>query len=216
GPVTEPASPPAQPKEKPAAPKKDKPPRLTVDEATAVLQEHFQTDKRALPFLETFRAKELSDDEVWDKLGAQLFRLEQHRGFPLVDVFVIRNKVAVPLQGALRGFRLRSFCVADLRGDGKPLLVYSYTWDLGASRAEVAVLDIFAKEPAPVVAAQWLWPDPDHSWDVKTADGKSVRVEGGGVTFGDLLYQEKDGKASLRIKFRDGLPAGVKRQLQEN
>jgi hypothetical protein len=41
-------------------------------------------------------------------------------------------------------------------------------------------------------------------------------VEGEGVTFGELLYQEKDGKPSLRIKFRDNLPAELKRQLQEN
>src|SRR5262249_14866977 len=122
-----------------------------------------------------------------------------------------------PLYGTMSGssLKLKSLCVADLRGDRKPLLVYSYTWGANGERSQVAVLDLFAKEPAPVVAAQTLWLDPTHAWTVKSPDGKAVRVEGDDVVFGELVYEEKDGKATLRIKIRDDVPPTIKKNVEE-
>jgi RNA polymerase sigma factor (sigma-70 family) len=201
-----------KPKEKPPA--KDKPRRLKPDEAAALIRDYLVDDKPGRKLPETLRVKDLTTDEVWDRLDAQLFRLERESG-PMPDFFTIRNKEVAALHEGLSGFHLRSFCVADLRGGRKPLLVFSYSWGSGAWRANVAALDLSAKEPKPVVAPQALFDDPTYYWDVKTADGKAVRVEGKGVNFGELVFTEKDGKASLRLKLSDDLPARIRKKIRE-
>jgi RNA polymerase sigma factor (sigma-70 family) len=201
-----------KPKETPLA--QEKAPRLKPDEAAALIRDYLADEKPGRKLPEALRVKELTTDEVWDRLGAQLFKLEE-RDVPMPDVFAIRNKAAVPLHNGLPGFRLRSFCAADLRGDRKPLLVFSYSWGSGAWRAQVAALDLFAKEPKPVVAPQALWNDPAHDWEVKPADGKAVRVEGGGVNFGELTFGEKDGKPTLRLKLSDDLPERIRKKITE-
>jgi RNA polymerase sigma factor (sigma-70 family) len=192
-----------------------KPKRLSPQQALQLIREYLQTDKRAQALLDQLQIKEQTTPALWDKLQTQLFQVDHPKGVPFMDTFVIRNQVVTPIHPGLPGFRFTSYCVADLRGDGKPLLVYSYSWGSGDLRAEVAALDVRSKEPKPVVTPQKLVLDPTHDWQVKTVDERSVRVEGGSVHFGDLEYQEKDGKPALRLKLRDDLPEALRKKVQE-
>jgi uncharacterized protein (TIGR03067 family) len=189
--------------------------RLSPEQALQLIQEYLREDKRALALLDKLQLKELTTAALWDKLQTQLYQVIYPPGVPLTDTFVIRNKVAIPLHRDLAGYRFVSYCVADLRGDGKPLLAYSYSWGSGDLRSEVAVLDVRAKEPKPLVAPQRLVLDPTHEWHVKTVDERTVRVEGGSVHFGNLELREQGGKPVLRLKLRDDLPEALRQKVQE-
>ena len=195
--------------------KEDEPKRLTPPEAAKVIAEYLRGDRRAPLGLDKLTVKELTTDEVWKKLRVQLFTLDRKDGVPLPDSFVVRKNEAFPLHNGLSGFRLRSFCVASLRRGGGPVLAFSYTWGSGVWRSQVAVFDATAKEPKPVVAPQSLVLDPAHDWVVKPAGGRKVRVEGGSVEFGELLLEEKDGKATARVRLRADLPASLRKRIQE-
>jgi RNA polymerase sigma factor (sigma-70 family) len=189
--------------------------RLTPEQALALIREYLQDDVRARTVLDKLKVKERTTAPLWDKLEAQMFQLDLKEGVPFMDTYIIRNKAVIPINAALPGFYLTSYCVADLRRDGKPLLAYSYFLGSGRVRSEVAVLDLRARKPASVVAAQALVLDAAHHWHVKAVDDHTVRVEGGSVDFGELVLQEKDGKPVLRIKLRDDLPEKIRKNIDQ-
>ena len=101
---------------------------------------------------------------------------------------------------------------ADL--NGKPHLVFSYSWGSGVHRSQVGALDPFAKEPKAITAAQSLVLDFQHDWTVRAIDEKIVRVEGGGLSFGDLELTEKDGVRKLNIRVAADLPENVRKNIK--
>ena len=101
-----------------------------------------------------------------------------------------------------------------VKDNGKPHLVFSYSWGSGIHRSQVGALDPFAKEPKAIAAAQSLVLDFVHDWSVRAIDEKTVRVEGGGVSFGDLDLTEKDGVRKLNIRLPADLPEAVKKNIK--
>jgi hypothetical protein len=108
---------------------------------------------------------------------------------------------------------VHSLCVADLKGNGQPYLVYSFTFGSGDTQTHIGALNCLAKDPTEIRADKALVLDPAHEWKVRNLDKKTVRVEGGGVSFGNLELVEKDGKAMLKILLPDDLPEMIKKKV---
>jgi RNA polymerase sigma factor (sigma-70 family) len=211
----------ARPQDKAPPAQGGEPKRLTPEQAAELIGDYLSSEKRAIPLLNGLKLKDVTGTALWDNLHAQVFvidyqQVDAQQGALLFNAFAIRNKKVVPLHRGLSGFQLISTCVADLRGNGKPLLVYSYSWGSGDWRAEVAALDLLqAKEPQPIVAPQKLVLDPTHAWHVKPVGDRAVRIQGGKVDFGVVEFQDKTGQPTLRLKLRDDIPEAVGKKVQE-
>jgi hypothetical protein len=182
----------------------DKPQRLSPEKAAERLTGHLKA-KNAL------EVNELTTDPVWDRLGAQIFKVKDdavHRN----RAFVIRGNDIFPIGMSFGGTGVDSFCVADLAGDKKPLLIYSYAWGSGDHRSHVAVFDCLAKEPKEYVASL-----ANHSFDdfrVKYLEETKVEVLAGKHTVGRLVVERKDDKIAVSIKLDEKLPEDVRKNLK--
>ena len=113
------------------------PTRLSMAEATvAVREELFRTTPKMNPSAE-FPLKEMTTDEVWERLHLQVFAITGD--IRCDQAYVVRNGQVFPLGEGLGGSGVMSMCVADLNGDGQPKLVFSYSWGSGVHRSLVAV-----------------------------------------------------------------------------
>ena len=183
--------------------------RLAPNEAKEIVRLHLKLPKeRGLPL------KELTTDAVWTKLKTQVFRVEWSDALPTNAAFAIKDRKAIPIGQDFGGQGVNSICAAEL--NGKPHLVFSYSWGSGIHRSQVGALDPFAKEPTAIAAAQSLVLDFVHDWNVRAIDEKTVRVEGGGVSFGDLELTEKDGVRKLNIRLPADLPEAVKKNIKSS
>jgi hypothetical protein len=195
------------------APKEKEMKRLTAEEAEKLLIQHLK-DKEDANIPGGLPLKELTTDAVWEKLKVQVFKLQHGKPLPRQSTYVIKQGKAIPIGMDFGGDGVNSLCVADLKGDGQPFLVFSYAWGSGIHRSQIGALDCLAKEPKVITAAQSLVLDFTHDWSVRALDKKTVRVEGGGVSFGNLELMEKDGKATLRLQLPDDLPAKIRKNVQ--
>ena len=196
-----------------ASPKGKEMKRLTAEDAEKLIRQHLRDAENAnIP--DAIALKDLTTDAVWEKLNVQVFKLQYGKPLPRQSAYVIKQGKAISIGRDFGGEGVNSLCVADLKGDGQPYLVFSYAWGSGEHRAMVGALDCRAKDPKEITATQAIYDDSKHDWSVRAIDTKTVRVEGGGVSFGVLELTEKNGKATLSLRLPDDLPANIRKNVQ--
>ena len=84
-----------------------------------------------------FPLKELTTAEIWDRLHAQVFVVIN--GVYVDQCYIIHDGTISPLGESFGGSGVMSMCVSDLAGDGRPRLVFSYSWGSGIHRSLVGV-----------------------------------------------------------------------------
>ncbi len=91
----------------------------------------------------TFPLFEMTTDEVWKRLGVQVFKV---RGDVLNnESYVIKADKVYYIGQGFGGHGVSSLGVADLDKSGQAMLVYVFGWGSGIHRAHIAVFDIAAK-----------------------------------------------------------------------
>jgi hypothetical protein len=180
--------------------------RLTAAEAEQAIRTHLRAEDPALNPAAALPVREMTTPAVWDRLGAQVFKvtgeLRQN------ETFVVRAGRVHRIGKAFGGEGVTSLCVADLDRDGRPELVYAFAWGSGVPRAEVGRLNCLADRPREQVATPaYFFAGP---LDVERADEHTVHVRAGQLVVGRLAAEGKGERASLLIRLDAGLPADVR------
>jgi hypothetical protein len=182
--------------------------RLSADELRQRVVKQLLADNPNLNLGDDFAVKELTTDAVWERCKVQVVKLKDAGPELSNHTFVIRRD---DLFGVGNG--VGSPVVADLKGYGRPLLVYSFASGSGIRCSQVAAVDCAAKEPKHFVA-----PLVNHSFKdyaLKPADAKTVEVYVGDTKIGRLVMERKDEQTVLRIQLDEKVPDEIKKELRE-
>jgi hypothetical protein len=182
--------------------------RISTAEAESLVRAMFLRDVPALNPAVEFSLAELTTDEVWQRLRAQVFQVND--GYYMFNTYLIKNKETVPLGTGSGGMGLTSMCVADLDQDGNPELVYTYSWGSGIHRCQVAIYS--ANLPPPYsLDARIAYGGND--WMAEKQDDQTVFMkiephqEGvGSLRIGQLVLERQGDQVALDIRLYDDLP----------
>ena len=148
--------------------------RVTLEQATTLVRaEIFERQPGMNPQVQA-PLLELSTDELWERLSAQLFQVTE--GVREGSTYLLFDGSVEPLGESFGGHGVMSCCVTDLDADGSPELVYSYSWGSGIHRSQLAV--------ARIVAGRFLVEEPHLAFGgdlfVRKVSNTRVVVESGG------------------------------------
>ena len=179
-------------------------------EAGALLRRHLQVKEPNLRFGTDFAVKELSNGTIRKRLGVQVFQItgEVRRH----ETYVVKDGEVFNIGRAFGGSGVNSLAVADLDGDKRPDLVFSFAWGSGEHRSQVAMFDCLAKVPKQIVGKVSNFTFEDFT--VERIDDVTVRVSAGKQVVGTLTLEKKDGEATLEIRLDDNLPRELRDQLR--
>jgi hypothetical protein len=189
--------------------------RISTAEAEILVRAMFLKDVPALNPAVEFSLTELTTDEVWQRLRAQVFQVND--GYNMFNTYLIKNKEIVPLGTGVGGMGLTSMCVADLDQDGNPELVYTYSWGSGIHQCRVAMYS--ADLPAPYSLEARIVYD-GNDWTVEKQDDQTVFVEidrvrrgEDSLRIGQLVLERQGDQVALDIRLYDDLPPGALWQI---
>jgi hypothetical protein len=190
-----------------------KPKRLTLAQAKVIVGALLRTESKGDRTLQTIPLKELTTDAIWNKLGVQVFKEDLPLSVTSQDTFVLKKGKAYRIGRSYGGGGVSSLCVADLRRDGRPLLVYAYRCGMSLPTVGVGVCDCLAPKPVEIAWGPAMVRGWDNDWTVASVDERTVRVSMGKRVLGDLVLEDKDGKASTRLRLCDDVPVEIRRQI---
>lgn len=128
------------------------PRRVGLEEATELVQAELLAAKPARRAILGGALTELTTDEMWRRLGVQLFKVD--RGGADYSSYLIQGGRASLLGSGFGGHGVQSVCVSDLDQDGAPELVYTYSWGSGVHRSLVGLARVqggeLVTEEAPI------------------------------------------------------------------
>jgi hypothetical protein len=182
--------------------------RISTEEAEGLVRAMLLKDIPALNPAAEFPLTELTTEEVWQRLRAQVFQVND--GNRMFNTYLIKNKETVPLGTGFGGMGLTSMCVTDLDQDGNPELVYTYSWGSGIHRCLVALYS--ANLPAPYsLEARIIYGGND--WTVEKQDDQTVFIEidrdqqgEDSLRIGQLVLERQGDQVALDIRLYNDLP----------
>jgi hypothetical protein len=193
--------------------------RLTVPEAEKLIDAHIRAATPTMNPAAKFPVKELTTDEVWKRMSVQVFQVTG--GVRECETFLVRGgKEVRPLGIGFGGSGVMSLCIADLDRDGKPELVYTYSWGSGDHRSHAAV---YREKDGKVQEAVVPFAFKGDMFASSFPDG-SVEVEIGRYRqqvnrwiktgrLGKLSISEKDGKLQADVAIRANLPDEMRKDI---
>jgi hypothetical protein len=213
----------AKPDQKTAA----KAQRIAMEKAQTLVGSYIMSTTPAMsPF--HFTLKELGDDEVWNRLSAQIFQVTNE--FRQYETYLIKDGKVYPLGEAFGGWGVMSFCVANVRDVGipySPKLIYSYSFGSGLHRSHVAFWWEQDGAPQEVKVPFAYRGDMFVKAIVDTrteAIREHIMIEVGDyqqkinkwttkATLGELFLTKKDDKTTVDVDFSGKLPEDIKKDL---
>jgi hypothetical protein len=187
--------------------------RLSADELRERLVKHLRDNNPNLKLADDFAVKELTTDAVWDRCKVQVVKVKG--GTPALNnhTFVVRKDDVFGIGQSFGGNGVGSLVVADLKGDGRPLLLYSFASGSGIHRSQVAALDCAAKERKELVAPLTNYSFKDYA--LKATEAKTVEVYAGDTKIGRLALEKKDNRTVLQIRLDEKVSEEIKKELRE-
>jgi hypothetical protein len=201
--------------------------RLSVAEAEKLVDAHIRAAtpkmnpnaKFPLKELTADKAADKTTDDVWKRMSLQVFQVAE--GVRQYETFLIRGgKEVRPMGHGFGGWGVMSLCAADLDGDGKPELIYTYSWGSGRHRSHVAVYrekDGKVQEATAPFACQadmFAAARDNGTVEIEIGDiGRTVNVWTKKAVLGKLSISEKDGQLLADVAIRDDLPDDLKKQV---
>ena len=111
--------------------------RLTLAEANRLLLFWYQQQKPDLNPQVTVPLKEMTTDEIWNRMGVQVFQVSGD--IFMYDTFLVTGSQVTPLGIGFGGMGVTSLAVTDLDRDGQPELLYTYSFGSGLHQSRIGM-----------------------------------------------------------------------------
>jgi hypothetical protein len=195
-----------------------KPERISIDEAHALIQDAILEESSDMNPDVKFTLKELTTDEIWQRIGAQVFVLEGHIvSFWSAETYIIVDGQVDRLGTAFGGYGVTSMCVTDLDQNDEAELTYTYSWGSGLHRSHVAVYlprHLGTRD----IDADLVYLHGDLL--LEKVDDQDVLVKAGYhdwrqddfvevSALGKVLLEDQEGQYELLIRLEDDVPSDV-------
>jgi hypothetical protein len=154
---------------------------------------------------------DITTDEVWKGLHVQVVKIKSEALNN--TAFMIRQNDVCTLGDSFGGQGVTSLAVADLNGDGKPLLFFAFAFGSGEHRSMIGAVDCRAKEPVQLVAPLVNY-NFGHDYQVKPDGKTAVEVYAGKEKIGKLALEKKDKETVLQIRLDEKIPDEIKAKLR--
>jgi hypothetical protein len=159
--------------------------RITQTEAERIVSTRVKKHKTGSFWNQHPKLKDVTPPEVWRRLGGQIFKQADFTGtVDEVDSYFIRNRSATSLGIGFGGSGLISACVSDLDGDGRPELLFTYSWGSGLHRSHLAMLRFDGLNPEKT-EADFVYRNYDMSF-VRSSD-REISVVANGKRLGKVI-----------------------------
>jgi hypothetical protein len=188
-----------------------RPGRVSLADAEKTLRDFRFKEQPGLNPAVQFPLRELTTDEVWDRLGFQMFQVTE--GIDQPQTYLVRGTVVKRLGTAFGGQGLMSFLVRP------PALVCTYSWGSGTHRSHLAVVNAATLDLTDSGSVFF-----HGDWFVKPGDGAAVLLEAG--KFGDAVNRWSDptplGRVAVvrepagprpQVEWRGDVPKNLKEQI---
>jgi hypothetical protein len=186
------------------------PPRLSIEAASAKVAGHLRREKPGAQIGKAFAVDDLTTDAVWDQLHVQVVKVKGGQ-VEQNETFVLSGDRVERIGRAFGGGGVSSIVAADLAGDNKPLLIYSFAWGSGDHRSEIGILDLHGKQPKELRLKPINLSMDDYALG---RAGAGVEVLIGKTLVGHVTaVREKDAlRANLNLE--EELPDEIRRRLR--
>ena len=185
--------------------------RISVAEAERLVRTMFVKEIPDLNPAVEFPLTELTTNEIWQRLSAQVFQVND--GIYQFSTYLIKNERIVPLGTGIGGMGLTSMCVTDLDRNGNPELVYTYSWGSGIHRSQVA---IYSTELPTSYTLDANISYRDDDWKIEKQDDQTVFLKinidqqgESSLRLGQLVMEHQGDQVTLDIQLNDNLPPDV-------
>jgi hypothetical protein len=203
----------AAPWESPKVKNPDRPVRISLAEAEQSVRAKVFSEKPDMAAGSDFSLKELTTDVIWKELGVQVFQITS--GSQSFETFVISDGEVARIGRGFGGNGVTSMCVADLNKDGKPDLVYSFSWGSGIHRSEVGVL-VFGGTVAKQFVARFAYRHSSGRGELSVkCIGKEVIVSDGRQRLGQVVLEKREGQWAAAVRLDDSLPEEIRKRVWE-
>jgi heat shock protein HslJ len=112
-------------------------PKTDLATAEGMVRLWYQKDRPGLNPDVQIPLKELTSDEIWSRMGLQVFQVAQ--GTFQYDTFLIWHTVVLPMGTGFGGAGVTSMAVSDLDQDGQPELLYTYSFGSGIHQSRLGI-----------------------------------------------------------------------------
>lgn len=178
--------------------------RVDLSEAEALVRADIFKTITAMNPAATFPLHELTTDEMWERLGAQIYEIND--GIYEPGWYAIVDREAVSLATGTSVVP-SSMCLADIDHDGNHELLFIYYYGCGVLRA---ALGMFSPQyDVSHILISCLDPGKG-SWALDKHDDATVWISNGDVLLGQVILEGKGQQRCLRIQ-DSGEPAGSHR-----
>lgn len=111
--------------------------RIPLERAEELVRAHIYSTQPEMNPTARFPLAEITPEEVWDALGAQVFKVSGE--VLLNEAFVVRSGQVTPIGESFGGDGVHALLLAELDGQSPPELVYAYEFGSGVRRSSVGV-----------------------------------------------------------------------------
>jgi hypothetical protein len=189
----------------------ERPQRLSIEAASARIADYIRTKKPGAQIDTAFVVDDLTTDAIWDQLHAQVVKVKEGQ-VEKSETFVLRGNKVERIGDAFGGNGVTSLVVADLAGDNKPLLVYSFAWGSGDHRSEIGILDLHGKRATELRMSPVNRSSDDYTVRRSVSGGVDVMIDK--TVIGHVTAARERGDLHATIKLAEKLPDEIRRGLR--
>lgn len=156
-----------------------------------LMQAKEEIEDALAPFTYVEDIQEHTTEDIWDKLGGQIFTIEITGG--TTATFWMKGEKVLPIGSGWGSMGPHSFCTSDLDQDGVYELLYMYCIGDGLSRTS-----LMGVEDDVLVDGDYVF-EFNVNYLFKKIDDQEILIMKGEDVIGGLNLDEADGRKILRV-----------------
>jgi hypothetical protein len=189
--------------------------KVSISEAEKMVEAWYASRKPDLNPQTTFPLRELTTDEIWSRMGVQIFQVTGD--IFQYETFLVSCGRLQPMGVGIGGVGVASLAVTDLDSDGQPELAYAYSFGSGLHRSRLAIYAPSFKTDK-MLDAGIRYEQGDLLLDKIDDQQVQVVVSQSGqarVVIGKIGLMQEGVETRFVLQVRPGLPADILERISE-
>jgi len=183
--------------------------RLSLEQAGSLILSWYRQQKLDLNPQVTLPLKEMTTDEIWSRLGVQVFQVSGD--IFMYDTFLVHRGQVTPMGTGFGGVGVTTLAVADLDRDGQSELLYTYSFGSGIHQSRLGIYSPTLPGEG-ILEASTTLTNGDLLLEKINDSQVQVKAELTGpssVPIGQVVLQSQGGQETLALVLDKDLPQDI-------